>query len=189
MNAENQLKQINSAKQAVNKVFKEDKVISTDTKLYEIAKVETEKIKNTKTKKALNEQLEKVKAAIDKKVAETEKKQAEVKEEAAVDQSQQQNVVATADTQAATDQGAAASADYTGAGGNVDTGGYVSQGNADTNYQQPQNQAPAQQETPVTTPQQPADNGGNGSSHVDMSDIQGSEDNPLSGGTTEWGGW
>ncbi|MGL9757226.1 hypothetical protein, partial [Enterococcus sp. DIV2324] len=154
--AENQVKQIDKAKQATAKVYK-DKVVSTDTKLYDAAKAETEKIKNAKAKKALNDQLTKVKADIDKKAAEAEKKETEVKEAAADQSQQQQNAVTAADTQAVTDQGAAAP-DYSGAGGNVDTGGYTPQGNADPGYQQPQYQAPAQQET--QTPQAPATGGG-----------------------------
>lgn len=155
--AENQLKQIDKAKQATAKVYK-DKVVSTDAKLYDTAKAETEKIKNSKAKKALNDQLANVKTDIDKKSTEAEKKETEVKVADAADKSQQQqNAITATDTQAVTDQGAAAP-DYSGVGGNVDTGGYTPQGNADPGYQQPQYQAPAQQET--QTPQAPATGGG-----------------------------
>lgn len=84
-NAENQLKQIETAKTAVSKVYKDNKVISTEFKLYDSAKSETDKIKNTKAQKTLADQLVKVKADIDKKAKdETEKaKQAEEQKQAA----------------------------------------------------------------------------------------------------------
>ncbi|MBP2098795.1 hypothetical protein [Enterococcus rivorum] len=94
LNTENQLKQIAVAKQAVVKVFKDNKVISTDSKLYDAAKVETDKIKNEKAKKELADQLTKVKADIDKKAKEAEekKKAEEVKKVAEQTKVAEQNV-------------------------------------------------------------------------------------------------
>lgn len=71
-NAEKQVKQIATAKTAVAKLYKDNTVISTDSKLYTNAKSETDKIKNSKAKKSLSDQLTKVKSDIDKKSKETE---------------------------------------------------------------------------------------------------------------------
>ncbi|MGC6769530.1 hypothetical protein [Enterococcus sp. LJL51] len=73
--AKNQVKQIETAKVAVEKVYK-DKVISTDQKLYDFAKKEVDKIKNQKSKKSLDEKLDKVKKEISaKKKSDEEKKE------------------------------------------------------------------------------------------------------------------
>ena len=64
-NAESQLTQIDKAKKELEKIYKENKVISTDTTLYETAKAETDKIKNEKIKKNFSNQLAKVKKEID----------------------------------------------------------------------------------------------------------------------------
>lgn len=74
-NAENQVKQIDTAKTAVAKVYKDNKVVSTDSKLYDNAKSETDKVKNAKAKKALSDELTKVKSDIDKKAKEAEEQQ------------------------------------------------------------------------------------------------------------------
>ncbi len=73
--AMDQVKQMDHAKQLVGKVFKENKVISTDHKAYDEAKKETEKIKNEKEKKALLDQLAKVKTEMDKPKIKTESKE------------------------------------------------------------------------------------------------------------------
>lgn len=72
--AEGQLNQITKAKQAVEKVFKDGKVTSTDQKAYDTAKAEVDKVKNEKAKKSLSENLTKVKTDIDKKAKEAEEK-------------------------------------------------------------------------------------------------------------------
>lgn len=73
--AENQVKQLDTAKTAVSKVYKDNKVISVDSKLYDNAKNEVNKIKNAKAKKALADELTKVKSDIDKKAKEAEAQQ------------------------------------------------------------------------------------------------------------------
>ncbi|OTN83979.1 hypothetical protein A5819_003529 [Enterococcus sp. 7E2_DIV0204] len=145
--AENQLKQLDKAKQATTKVYK-DKVISTDTKLYDTAKTEVDKVKNAKAKKALTDQLSKVKADIDKKAAEEAKGQAETKQESGTPQQQAKTTEAQETAQAPTqgNQGQP-TPDYTGTGGATDNGGYVPQ--------TPQPQVP-QEQTPPTS------NGGGG---------------------------
>ncbi|OTN83922.1 hypothetical protein A5819_003472 [Enterococcus sp. 7E2_DIV0204] len=187
--AENQVKQLDKAKQATEKVYK-DKVISTDTKLYDTAKAEVDKVKNEKVKKSLTDQLNKVKADIDKKAAEEAKGQAETKQENGTPQQQAKtsDVTETPAAQAPvqTDQGS--TPDYTGTGGATDTGSYVPQGG----NEYPQAQAPQEQTPPATgggqtTP--PASNNGGNTAPTNPNEVQGSEDNPHSGGTTEWGGW
>lgn len=78
-NAEKQLKQIDTAKKAVEKVYKDNKVVNTDQKNVDAAKKEVDKIKNAKAKKDLSDKLAKVKADIDKqnKTKEDNKKEAE----------------------------------------------------------------------------------------------------------------
>ncbi|GGC94926.1 hypothetical protein [Enterococcus wangshanyuanii] len=75
-NAENQLKQIDTAEKAVEQVYKE-KVLNTDQKKYDTAKKEVDKIKNAKAKKELSDKLAKVKSDIDKKNKEKEDKKKE----------------------------------------------------------------------------------------------------------------
>lgn len=78
-NAEKQLKQIDTAKKAVEKVYKDNKVVNTDQKNVDAAKKEVDKIKNAKAKKELSDKLAKVKADIDKqnKTKEDNKKETE----------------------------------------------------------------------------------------------------------------
>lgn len=64
-NVESQLTQIEKAKAEVEKIYKDNQVISTDLTLYDTAKAETDKIKNEKAKKTFSDQLEKVKKEID----------------------------------------------------------------------------------------------------------------------------
>lgn len=82
VNAENQIKQIDSAKKAVEKVFKDNKVVNTDQKNVDSAKKEVDKIKNTKSKKELSDKLTKVKAEIDKQNKEKEAKKKEEEKQA-----------------------------------------------------------------------------------------------------------
>ena len=121
-NAEGQLKQIDTAKQAVLKVFKENKVVSTDQKLFDSAKAESDKIKNEKAKKELLDQLNKVKADIDKKASEEKKKTEEA-------QKQEQNkVVEQNGSQQA--QGNATNNNPSAGGNETNTGGGYPTGNA-----------------------------------------------------------
>ncbi|MEI5992352.1 hypothetical protein A5881_003908 [Enterococcus termitis] len=108
-NAENQLNQIDKAKSEVVKVYKDGKVVSTDNKLYDTAKAETDKIKNEKAKKALNDQLDKVKADMDKQVAE-DKVKADETAKAQTETPTNANTQATNTNSApaSTDQGASA---------------------------------------------------------------------------------
>lgn len=201
--AEGQLKQISTAKTATEKVYKE-KVISTDSKLYDAAKKEVDKIKNAAAKKTLSDQLVKVKTEIDKQAAEKKATEEKKQEEAA--QAEQEQASSAADvtsTQGATaDQGVAgaeAGQSYTdNAGASTD---YYNYGAADqgysgdtNNYASGTDQA-AQPTTPATpsTPSTPATGGGTGSGDsnhivVNPEDIQGSEENNH-GGTNEWWGW
>jgi hypothetical protein len=197
--AENQLEQLDKATQATVKVYK-DKVISTDEKLYNMAKTETDKVKNVKAKKALTDQLDKVRADIDKKTTEESKKQAATKEAASTDPAQQQqNGVAQTEAADIVDQTNqnATGADYSaGTSGGADTGTYVPQGDNGGGYQQPQSPAPAheQPQAPATDGQAqnpPASTGGGSGSNniiVNPEDIQGSQANNT-GGTDQWWGW
>ncbi|MEI5995621.1 hypothetical protein [Candidatus Enterococcus mansonii] len=142
--AENQLKQLDKAKQATAKVYK-DKVISTDTKLYDTAKIEVDKIKNAKGKKTLMDQLSKVKADIDKKASEEAKEQSEVKQENGVIQ-QKPKTPEAPQVSVQTDQ--RYTPDYTETGGAADTGDYVPQeGNGNSQPQVPV----TQEQTPPAT--------------------------------------
>lgn len=76
LGADKQLTQIETAKTDVGKVYKENKVISTDKSLYDKAKAETDKIKNEKAKKELSDKLAKVKADIETKEKEEAEKKA-----------------------------------------------------------------------------------------------------------------
>ncbi|GGD03296.1 hypothetical protein [Enterococcus wangshanyuanii] len=141
-NAEKQLNQIDTAKAEVVKVYKDGKVLSTDNKLYDTAKNETDKIKNDKAKKALLEQLAKVKEDIDKKAKEeAEKAAADQTAQQAQSQTQQNTQTAVAPTvqQGTTEENSATQAPApTYDGGN---GGYVAPpatgGNDGGNYQPP----------------------------------------------------
>lgn len=190
-NAENQLKQIDTATQAVKKVYEGNKVVSTDSKLYDSAKTETDKIKNAKAKKDLSDQLEKVKKDIDKKVEEP-KKQEEQKQAPEGTETVQ---AGTTQDQTQTAQNNATSPDYSGTtNGATDNGNYVPQ-DVGGDYQQPQNQAPQPTAPPANdgatgggqTTAPPATGGGN-NVVVNPGDIQGSEENNT-GGTNEWWGW
>lgn len=80
-NADSQLKQIEKAKIAVEKVFKDNKVTNFERKNYDSAKAEVNKIKNEKAKKSLQDQLEKVKIEVDKKEKATKEERSSVKPE------------------------------------------------------------------------------------------------------------
>lgn len=73
-NADDQLKQIEKSKQALEKVYKDNKVINTDQKNYDSAKSEIDKIINEKMKKELADKLANVKEEIDKKAKEEAEK-------------------------------------------------------------------------------------------------------------------
>lgn len=74
-NADDQLKQIEKSKLALEKVYKDNKVINTDQKNYDSAKSEIDKIRNEKAKKELADKLAKVTQEIESKAkAESEKK-------------------------------------------------------------------------------------------------------------------
>lgn len=73
-NATAQLKQLTDAKNEVSKVYKDGKVVSTDSKLYDSAKAQVDKVKNEKAKKELSDQLAKVKSDLDKKEKEESEK-------------------------------------------------------------------------------------------------------------------
>lgn len=108
--AEAQTGQQTKAKKAVEQVYKDGKVVSTDNKLYDTAKAETDKIKNEKAKKALNDQLDKVKADIDKQVAEEKAKAEETTKsqtEAASTQANNSNIVQASGNQGSTETEAA----------------------------------------------------------------------------------
>ncbi|MET3564146.1 biopolymer transport protein ExbB/TolQ [Enterococcus rotai] len=178
-NAENQLNQIDKAKSEVAKVYKDGKVVSTDNKLYDTAKTETDKVKNEKAKKALNDQLDKVKADMDKKAAEEAKGQEEIKQENGTPQQQaktpedRETLEATQTLQEQTDQGQTTT-DYTGLGGAPGTGDYVPQGGNGN----PQPQAPQAQTPP------PA--GGNGRGEMTQDDLnQASKDAATSDPTKD----
>lgn len=145
--AEAQVTQIEKAKEAVIKVFKDNKVVSTDQKLYDAAKAEADKIKNETAKKNLSGQLDKVKADIDKKAKEAEEKakqeqQAKEAEQVKVTEQEQQKAVETQQqaqqqTQAQTDQGQANNGYVdNGAGAATGNGGYTG-GNGGSGYTPP----------------------------------------------------
>ncbi|MCA5014550.1 MULTISPECIES: hypothetical protein [unclassified Enterococcus] len=124
-NAEKQLNQIDTSKAAVAKVFKEGKIISIDNKLYDVAKSETDKIKNEKAKKALLDQLAKVKSDIDKKAEEEAEKVAadQTAQQQAQAQSQvkqEEQAVVDPTTQQATNEQNQGSQSPTYAGGNTE---------------------------------------------------------------------
>lgn len=135
-NAENQINQLEKAKSEVAKVYKDGKVISTDTKAYDTAKAETDKVKNEKAKKGLSDQLAKVKADIDKKAKEEADKKnqsSEAKKTSQADGAKQDNATtdtptadgtatANAENNATTDNG------YTANGGATDNGNAGSNG-------------------------------------------------------------
>ena len=137
--AENQVNQIEKAKSEVAKVFKDGKVVSTDKKLYETAKTETDKIKNEKAKKSLSDQLAKVKSDLDKKEKE-ESEKAKTAEATKQEESKNADSVAKADTgqsndstatntqQATADNGSTAGNDYTPSYDGGNQGGYAGDG-------------------------------------------------------------
>lgn len=120
-NAETQLNQLDKAKIEVSKVYKDGKVVSTDNKLYDTAKAETDKIKNEKAKKALIDQLDKVKADIDKQAVEEKAKAEETtksQSEAANTQANNSNVAQPSENQGSTGtETAPVENGYTGNGG------------------------------------------------------------------------
>ncbi|MEI5992410.1 hypothetical protein A5881_003966 [Enterococcus termitis] len=115
--AERQVGQQTKAKKAVEQVYKDNKVVSTDNKLYDTAKTETDKIKNEKAKKALNDQLDKVKADMDKQAAEDKAKAdetAKAQTEAATNANTQENNTNSANQAASTNGTTQADNGYTG---------------------------------------------------------------------------
>lgn len=143
--AENQLKQIYTAKVAIEKTFKDNKVVSSDQKLYDSAKAEVDKIKSETVKKALLEQLDKVKADIDKKIkeevdkAKNEQEDKVAEQQKATEQVKEQQIAIEVQQQgqATTDQGQ--SNGYTDNGGGYvapagggNTGGASSGGSGST---------------------------------------------------------
>lgn len=134
-NAESQINQLEKAKTEVAKVYKDGKVISTDTKAYDTAKAETDKVKNEKAKKDLSDQLAKVKADIDKKAkeeAEKNNQSSDAKEASQADGAKQDNATekSTTDGTATATAGNNATADngYTANGGATDNGNTGSNG-------------------------------------------------------------
>lgn len=134
-NAESQINQLEKAKTEVAKVYKDGKVISTDTKAYDTAKAETDKVKNEKAKKDLSDQLAKVKADIDKKAkeeAEKNNQSSDAKEASQADGAKQDNATekSTTDGTATATAGNNATADngYTANGGATDNGNAGSNG-------------------------------------------------------------
>ncbi|MGX7129480.1 hypothetical protein [Enterococcus wangshanyuanii] len=146
VNAENQLKQIDTAKKAVEKVFKDNKVVNTDQKNVDSAKKEVDKIKNAKAKKELSDKLAKVKSELEKKNKEKDDK----KKEAEKDSQQSPEAKTTTNDVAQTTNGAEQQV------ANV-TGQQTHQA------QQQTPQAGAGQETGYYEPQAPATNNDAGS--------------------------
>ncbi|PZL74036.1 hypothetical protein CI088_07920, partial [Enterococcus plantarum] len=155
--AEAQTGQQTKAKKAVEQVYKDGKVVSTDNKLYDTAKAETDKIKNEKAKKALIDQLDKVKADIDKQAAEEKAKAEETtksQSEAANTQANNSNVAQPSENQGSTGTEAAPVENgYTGNGGSYvapetpTNGGYTppaSDGGSTGGGSTPAPQAPSQ---------------------------------------------
>lgn len=143
-NAENQLKQIDTAKKAVAQVYNE-KVLNTDQKKYDTAKKEVDKIKNAKAKKELSDKLAKVKSDIDKKNKEKEDKKKEAEKA-----SKEAEVNEVSETVAKTN-------DATGQQQVVDATGQQTD-----QAQQQTPQAGAGQETGYYEPQAPATDNGAG---------------------------
>lgn len=185
-NAENQLKQIDKAKEEVAKVYKEDQVITTDTKLYDTAKAEVDKIKNDKIKKELVAKVEKVKVAIDTKAKEEAEKQAQ----ATATQPQTANTNTDTDTASAnaTASGNQYVADnsnnsaYAGTDGQA-TGGYTGDNYTGNNG--------ATGNTPTYTPNQPSTPTGGGSTNTPSTNTgggasTGGTNNANTGGQTNY---
>lgn len=163
-NAENQVNQIEKAKSEVAKVFKDGKVVSTDKKLYETAKTETDKIKNEKAKKSLSDQLAKVKSDLDKKEKE-ESEKAKTAEATEQEESKNADSVAKADTGQA--NGSTAGNDYTPSYDGGNQGGYAGDGSTGGGSSS-NTQAPSQ---PTT------DNGsGNGQGVMDQGEMDKAEE-------------
>lgn len=176
-NAENQLNQIDKAKVEVANVYKEGKVVSTDNKLYDTAKTETDKIKNEKAKKALSDQLDKVKADIDKQAAEEKAKAEETTKAQSGAANPQANNTAVAQapgTQGATGTEAAPVENgYTG-----NDGGYVAP-EAPTNggYTPPASNGGSTGGGSTPAPQAPSQpsNGGGGRGEMTQEDLNQAE--------------
>lgn len=106
-NADDQLKQIEKSKLALEKVYKDNKVINTDQKNYDSAKSEIDKIRNEKAKKELVDKLAKVKQEIDSKSkAESEKKAQEQAVTESTTQKSQEQASQVAQNEASTNGGA-----------------------------------------------------------------------------------
>lgn len=82
LNAENQMKQIETAKSSVEKIFKDNKVVNTDQKNVDSANKEISKIKNAKAKKDLSDKVAKVQEEINKQKKEKEEQEKEAEKQA-----------------------------------------------------------------------------------------------------------
>lgn len=190
--AENQLKQLDQAKQATEKVYKDDKVISTDTNIYDSAKTEVDKIKNDKSKKDLQTKLDKVKADIDKKAKEAEEKSKQDATAAATKEQQVAEAQQQAQEQSAVDQNQAQSYVDNGSGAAPNTGGYTG-GNGGTGYTPPASggnasgQASAGGGGQTTTPTPPANNNTQQPTYPDYP--TGEQSGNSNWGGTWTGGW
>lgn len=195
-NAENQINQLEKAKAEVAKVYTDGKVISTDTKAYDTAKAETDKVKNEKAKKDLSDQLAKVKTDIDKKAKEQADKNnqsSDAKEASQADGVKQDNATAntpTADGTTTANAGNNATADngYSANGGVAADNGYT--GSNGGGYTPPTgNGGGSTGGTNTQSPQAPTQpDNGNNTIVVNPDDIQGSSPNGT-GGDDEWWGW
>lgn len=106
-NADDQLKQIEKSKLALEKVYKDNKVINTDQKNYDSAKSEIDKIRNEKAKKELADKLAKVKQEIESKAkAESEKKAQEQTVTESTTQKAKEQASQVAQNEASTNGGA-----------------------------------------------------------------------------------
>lgn len=121
-NATVQLKQLTDAKNEVAKVYKDGKVVSTDSKLYDSAKAQVDKVKNEKAKKELSDQLAKVKSDMDKKASEEAEKAKQAQSSQQAEQVNSNNATSQAQ------QGA------TVTGNGTDSQGQGSQENATPSY-------------------------------------------------------
>lgn len=176
--AEDQLTTLGKAKEAVLKVYKDSKIISTDLKLYDSAKAEVNKIKNEKAKKELSDQLAKVKVDIDKKTtAEASKTDTKTEANVTSDASQQTNDGVNAsnqETNGATTNGTNADTDYTPSYDGVQ----ADYGNNGGGYT-----PPATEDSP--SPSQPT-TGGGGRGEMDQDDLNQAEKDAAD---SDWSGF
>lgn len=187
--AENQLNQIEKAKTEVSKVFKDNKVVSTDSTLYDTAKTEVDRVKNEKAKKDLQAQLDKVKADSDKKEKEEADKTAQAKqaEEQAANATAQAQQPATLDNgatgteaQAGTNN-APATNNYSNAGAGYDNTG---DGNTGGGYTAPPATGGGSTGSGNAAPPAQPSTGGNGRGEMSQNDLdQASKD----AANADWG--